>query len=81
MKTLEERDFVHTQESFYKKILSEEEKSIIIKLGHTIYTPDFIEHWINRNDIVSINAPAALQAVAAKAYYQAIEIICNTSTK
>ena len=72
MKLLEIRDFVSLSETFYKKTLSEKEKEVIFNLGHSVYTPDFVEHWINRNDIVDINAPAALQAVAAKAYYQAV---------
>jgi hypothetical protein len=56
-----------------KWCLSETEKTIIAGLGHPIYTADFIQEWINRNDSVFANAPAALQAVAAKGFYEAVK--------
>jgi hypothetical protein len=56
-----------------KQYLSGAEKTIISGLSHSIYTVDFIQEWINRNDLVSINAFAALQAVAAKGFYEAVK--------
>jgi hypothetical protein len=56
-----------------KIVLSGAEQTIITGLGHPIYTVDFIEQWINRYDLVYINAAAALQAIAAKGFYEAIK--------
>lgn len=53
--------------------LTEKEKELINNLGHALYTSDYIEEWINRNDNVFINAPAALNAMAAKGYWQAVK--------
>lgn len=52
--------------------MTEAEKRIICALGDPLYTVEFLEEWINRNDNVFINAPAALQAMGAKGYYQAV---------
>lgn len=52
--------------------LSDKEKALIDKLEHDTYTSEYIEHWVNRNDNVFINAPAALSAIGAKGYYAAI---------
>jgi hypothetical protein len=56
-----------------KIVLSGAERTIITGLGHPIYTAEFIEQWINRDDYVLINAVAALQAVAAKGFYEAVK--------
>lgn len=57
-----------------KKItLTDKEKEIVKELNDTLYTVEFLEEWINRNDDVMINAPAALQAVMAKGYYTAVK--------
>lgn len=53
--------------------MTEKEKEIVNKLGHNLYTVEFLERWIYRNDYVEINAPAALQAMGAKGYYQAVQ--------
>lgn len=42
-----------------KKKLTEAEKEIVKKLAHSLYTVDFLEEWINRNDNVFVNAPSA----------------------
>lgn len=52
--------------------LSDNQKSIILQLGDSLHTVEFMEHWINRDDNVMINAPAALQAAEAKGFYRAI---------
>lgn len=60
-----------------KVMLSEQEKNIIEMLGNKLYTVEFIEHWINRNDNVAVNAPSALQAMGAKGYYTAVQQIAS----
>lgn len=53
--------------------MTEREKEIVKKLDHSLYTVEFLEEWINRNDNVFTNAPAALQAMGAKGYYEAVK--------
>lgn len=53
--------------------MTEKEKDIVRELNHPLYTVGFLEEWINRNDDVFINAPAALQAMGAKGHYEAIK--------
>lgn len=62
-------------------VLSEQEKNIIEMLGNNLYTVEFIEHWINRNDNVTVNAPSALQAMGAKGYYTAVQQIASYMDK
>ena len=52
--------------------LSENQKKIINELGHELYTPEYIETWINRKDTVLINAPCALQSCFVKGYFEAV---------
>lgn len=52
--------------------LTDREKEIIEKLNHSVYTVEYVEHWINRNDNVFINAAAALNAMGAKGFYTAV---------
>lgn len=51
--------------------LTEQEKQIIDELNDKLYTAEFVEEWINRDDNVIINPFAALQAMGAKGYHQA----------
>ena len=53
--------------------LTEQEKQIIDELNDKLYTVEFVEEWINRNDNVMINPIAALQAMGAKGYHQAVK--------
>lgn len=53
------------------------EKEIIEKLGHPVYTAEFVEQWIGRNDNVYANAPAALQAMGAKGFYEAVQCMAD----
>lgn len=53
--------------------LTELEKQIITELGDSLYTVEFVEEWINRSDNVIINPFAALQAMGAKGYHQAVK--------
>jgi hypothetical protein len=55
-----------------KIVLSGAERTVLTGLKHPLYTAEFVEHWINRDDPVFINAPAALQAAAAKGFYEAV---------
>jgi len=56
-------------------IITDEEKEVIRELRHGLYTVDFLEEWINRKDNVEANCIAALQAMGAKGYFQAIKMI------
>ena len=49
--------------------MTDREKEIIKDLNHSLYTEEYLEEWINRNDNVFVNAPAVLQAMSAKGYY------------
>ena len=53
--------------------LTEPEKQIIDELNDKLYTAEFVEEWINRDDNVIINPFAALQAMGAKGYHQAVK--------
>lgn len=53
--------------------LTEQEKQIIDELNDKLYTVEFVEEWINRDDNVIINPFAALQAMGAKGYHQAVK--------
>lgn len=65
------------------KKLTAEETKIIENLGDETYTPEFVEEWINRDDDVFINAPAALQSMGAKGFYAAVKRMAeiNAETK
>lgn len=49
-----------------KIVLSDKEKEIIGMLDDSLYTVEYIEEWINRNDNVFVNAPSALSAMGAE---------------
>lgn len=53
--------------------MTDKEKEIVKRLAHPLYTVEYLEEWINRNDNVFVNAPAALQATGAKEYYEAVK--------
>lgn len=55
--------------------ITQPEKEFIIHLNHPLYTVEFLEHWVNRNDNPMINAPAALQAMGAKGFLEAVRRI------
>lgn len=60
-----------------KIVITEQEKEIIASLKHDLYTVEYLEEWINRNDNVFINAMAALNAMAAKGFYDAVKAIAR----
>lgn len=45
---------------------------MVRELNHPLYTVEFLQEWLERKDNVLINAPAALQAMGAKGFYEAI---------
>ena len=49
-----------------KRERTEQERQIVRELGHPLYTVEYLETWINRNDDVMCNAVAALTAMGAK---------------
>lgn len=55
-----------------KITLTENQKAIVTRLGDTVYTPDYLEEWLNRSDSVYINAPAALSSMGANGFYKAV---------
>lgn len=57
--------------------MTEREREIAEKINHPLYTVEFLEEWIDRNDNVFINAVAALQAMGAKGFYEAIKQIAK----
>ena len=57
--------------------MTDKEKKVVREINHPLYTVEFLEEWINRNDNVFINAPAALQAMGAKGFYAAVEMLAK----
>ena len=43
-----------------KITITEKQEAIIRRLNDPLYTVEFLKEWVNRNDNLSINAPAAL---------------------
>ena len=57
--------------------MTDKEKTIVEKLNDPVYTVDYLETWLNRNDNVFINAPAALQEMGVKGFYTAVQRIAD----
>lgn len=53
--------------------MTDREKAIVRELNHSLYTVDFLEEWKDREDNVFSNAPAALQAMGANGFYEAVK--------
>lgn len=53
--------------------MTDREKDIIKDLNHSLYTVEYLEEWVNRNENIFVNAPAALRAMSAKGYYEAVK--------
>lgn len=60
-----------------KIVLTDYEKELIEELAHPLYTVKYIESWINRQDKVDINAPAALIAMGVAGYYEAVKMMAS----
>lgn len=61
--------------------MTDNEKRIVMGLNHPLYTVEFLEEWINRDDNVFVNAPAALQAMGAAGFYEAVKQIAKTEIR
>lgn len=59
--------------------MTEREKEIVTELNHELYTVEYLEHWLNRNDSVVLNASAALQAMGAHGFYEAVKRMATGS--
>ena len=57
--------------------MTAKEREIVERLNHPVYTMDFLEERIQKKDNVFINAPAALQAMGAKGFYEAVKQIAK----
>lgn len=57
--------------------MTEREKEIARKINHPLYKVEFIEEWIARDDNVFANPVAALQAMGAKGFYEAVKQIAK----
>ena len=55
-----------------EKQMTEREKEIVTELNHELYTVEYLEHWLNRNDSIALNPSAALQAMGAQGFYEAV---------
>ena len=53
-----------------KITITEKQEAIIRRLNDPLYTVEFLKEWVNRNDNVFINAPAALQAMGTKTIFR-----------
>lgn len=59
--------------------LTDREKAIVTEMNHDLYTVEFLEHWLNRNDSVSLDAAAALQIMGANGFYEAVKLMAAGS--
>lgn len=62
-----------------KIVLTDTERRLVEQLNHSVYTVDYLEEWINRNDNVYLNAPSALNAMGAKGFYSAVKMMAEKS--
>ena len=58
-----------------KITITEKQEALIIGLNDPLYTVEFLKEWVNRNDNVFINAPAALHAMAESGLFPAVGAI------
>lgn len=61
--------------SMEKITITEKQKEIIQRLNDPHYTVEILQEWVNRNDNVFVNAPAALEAMGAKGFFAAVRAI------
>ena len=62
--------------------MTDREKEVVRELNHPLYTVDFLEEWKDRKDNVFTNAPAALQAMGAHGFYEAVkQMVVNQENK
>ena len=65
----------HPVECQCRRVEREKQEAIIRRLNDPLYTVEFLKEWVNRNDNVFINAPAALQAMGASGFFAAVRAI------
>lgn len=53
--------------------MTEREKEIVRRLMRPVYTVDYLEEWLKREDNVFANPIAALSAMGAKGFYSAVQ--------
>ncbi len=61
--------------------MTDNEKRIVMGLNHPLYTVEFLELWKDRDDNVFVNAPAALQAMGANGFYEAVKQIAKAEKR
>ena len=59
-------------------MLTEKEKKIVNKLNHPLFTVEYLEKWITRNENVFIKPEKALCASEAKGFFEAVKAIEDT---
>lgn len=57
--------------------MSEKEKEIVTEFCHPIFTVEYLEKWINRNDSVCLSPVSALQIAEAKGFYEAVKLLAR----
>lgn len=57
--------------------MTSDEKKIVRALNHPLYNVKYLEEWKDREDNVFVNAAAALQAMGAKGFYDAVRCIAQ----
>lgn len=55
--------------------ITEKQEAIIRRLNDPVYTMEFLKEWVNRDDNVFVNAPAALQAMGANGFFAAVRAL------
>lgn len=63
-----------------KIIMTDREKKVVTELDHELYTVEYLEHWLNRNDSIALNPSAALQTMGAQGFYEAIRLMAEGSS-
>lgn len=62
-------------------MLNDRQKNKVKELGHSLYTVEYIEAWIDRKDNVAMNALAALNAMAVTGFMRAVDSIIALEDK
>jgi hypothetical protein len=52
--------------------LTENQRLIVERLGHPVYTTRFLEMWLYPCENIFANVPAGLQAAKARGFYEAV---------
>ncbi len=60
-------------------MLTQQEKIMVEMLGHPIYTVEYLEEWLSRDDNVLANPIAALSSMGAHGFYEAVKAIVKIS--